>query len=91
MNCMVGLAQWFNKVIKDPFSLFFLLSDVRVMLRQVPDCGSKMSAIPLTDPSIPLCSGEEDKGHFQKVFHKMEEASFPEAPSKCLLPCAALI
>ena len=90
MDCRVGLAQWFNKVIKDPFPLFFLLSDARIILRQEPPCGSKRSALPPTAISFLICSGEENKGHLRKVFHKTEEASFQRALSRCLLPLAAL-
>ena len=90
MDCRVGLTQLFNKVIKDPFPLIFLLSGVRVMSREVSYCGSKRSATLPSAPSILLCSEEEDKGHFPKVFHNMGKASFPETPSWCLLPCPEL-
>lgn len=91
MDYRVGLVlHWFNEFTKVPFPLFSLLSYVRVNIRQVSLCEPKMSDIPPYATSFLICSGEDSKSTIRKVFQKMEETSFPKAPSKCLLPFIAL-
>ena len=91
MGYRVGLVlHWFNEFTKVPLPLFSLLSYVRVIVRQVSLCEPKMSDIPPYATSSLICSGEDSKSTIQEVFQKMEETSFPEAPSKCLLPFIAL-